>query len=53
MAFVVRRGEGLVLRLADGHSLTVTVDDARSAVRAIRSRLPETGSSYQGMPGHS
>ncbi|MFE1149401.1 hypothetical protein ACWHAO_05225 [Streptomyces albidoflavus] len=51
MAVVVRRGEGLVLRLADGHSLTVTVDDARSAVHAIRSRLPGAGSSYQGMPG--
>ncbi len=38
-AVVVRRGEGLVLRLGDGHDFTVTVDDAESAVRAIRHRL--------------
>ncbi|MFC7217688.1 hypothetical protein ACFQLX_05805 [Streptomyces polyrhachis] len=36
---VVRRGEGLRLRLDDGHYFTVTVDDARSAVQAIRERL--------------
>ncbi|CAL9655175.1 hypothetical protein SUDANB105_06770 [Streptomyces sp. enrichment culture] len=45
-AVVVRRGEGLVLRLWDGHTLTITVDDAESAVRVIRNRLlpsaPET-----------
>ncbi|HLL32489.1 MAG TPA: hypothetical protein VK545_01045 [Streptomyces sp.] len=38
-AVVVRRGEGIVLRLWDGHTLTVTVDDAESAVRVIRDRL--------------
>ncbi|WP_419993185.1 hypothetical protein [Streptomyces boninensis] len=36
---VVRRGEGLKVRLADDHSFTVTVDDAEDAVRAIRDRL--------------
>ncbi|MFE0703823.1 hypothetical protein [Streptomyces sp. NPDC058872] len=38
-AVVVRRGEGLVLRLGDGRRFTVTVDDAESAVRVIRDRL--------------
>ncbi|MFF0303534.1 hypothetical protein ACFYTV_22910 [Streptomyces sp. NPDC004562] len=38
-AVVVRRGEGLVLRLGDGHSFTVTVDDAEAAVRVIEDRL--------------
>ncbi|MFF4486516.1 hypothetical protein ACFY0F_08455 [Streptomyces sp. NPDC001544] len=38
-AVVVRRGEGIVLRLWDGHTFTVTVDDAESAVRVIRDRL--------------
>ncbi|CAM5615122.1 Lipoprotein OS=Streptomyces alboniger OX=132473 GN=CP975_03950 PE=4 SV=1 [Streptomyces alboniger] len=38
-AVVVRRGEALVLSLGDGHKFTVTVDDAESAVRAIRQRL--------------
>ncbi|NBE55463.1 hypothetical protein [Streptomyces boluensis] len=38
-AVIVRRGEGLVLDLGDGHLFTVTVDDAESAVRAIRDRL--------------
>ncbi|WP_037672733.1 hypothetical protein [Streptomyces globisporus] len=38
-AVIVRRGEGLVLRLGDGLSFTVTVDDAESAVRVIRARL--------------
>lgn len=44
-AVVVRRGEGLVLRLGDGRSFTVTVDDAEAAVRFIRERLhlPATG----------
>ena len=39
-AVVVRRGEGLVLRLWDGHTFTVTVDDAEAAVRVIKDRLP-------------
>jgi len=38
-AVVVRRGEGLVVRLGDGHSFTVTVDDAQDAVRVIEDRL--------------
>jgi hypothetical protein len=38
-AVVVRRGEGVVLRLWDGHVFTVTVDDAEAAVRVIRDRL--------------
>lgn len=38
-AVIVRRGEGLVLRLGDGRTFTVTVDDAQSAVRVIRARL--------------
>ncbi|MFE9172832.1 hypothetical protein [Streptomyces kebangsaanensis] len=38
-AVVVRRGEGLVLRLWDGHTFTITVDNAESAVRVIRDRL--------------
>ncbi|MFF5919980.1 hypothetical protein ACFY8C_16830 [Streptomyces flavochromogenes] len=38
-AVVVRRGEGLILRLGDGRTFTVTVDDAESAVRVIRDRL--------------
>ncbi|MER7759024.1 hypothetical protein [Streptomyces sp. NPDC097619] len=38
-AVVVRRGEGLVLRLGDGRTFTVTVDDAETAVRVIRDRL--------------
>ncbi|MFF5506071.1 hypothetical protein ACF1E9_30135 [Streptomyces roseolus] len=38
-AVVVRRGEGLVLRLADGRSFTVTVDGAEGAVDTIRGRL--------------
>ncbi|KEF03138.1 MULTISPECIES: hypothetical protein [Streptomyces] len=37
-AVVVRRGEAVVLRLGDGRSFTVTVDDAESAVRCIRGR---------------
>ncbi|MFF6777129.1 hypothetical protein ACFY8W_26755 [Streptomyces sp. NPDC012637] len=41
-AVVVRRGEGLVLRLGDGRSFTVTVDDAESAVHAIRTLLHRT-----------
>ncbi|GAA2918001.1 hypothetical protein GCM10020221_12770 [Streptomyces thioluteus] len=35
---VVRRGEGFVVRLGDGRSFTVTVDDAEAAVRVIRDR---------------
>lgn len=38
-AVVVRRGEGLVLRLGDGHTFTVTVDDAEAAVEVIEERL--------------
>jgi membrane protein YdbS with pleckstrin-like domain len=38
-AVVVRRGEGVVLRLWDGHTFTITVDDAEAAVRVIRERL--------------
>lgn len=38
-AVIVRRGEGLVLNLGDGHKFTVTVDDAEAAVRVIRERL--------------
>ncbi|GGY47213.1 hypothetical protein [Streptomyces omiyaensis] len=38
-AVVVRRGEGLVLRLADGRTFTVTVDGAAGAVDSIRGRL--------------
>ncbi|MGP4048167.1 hypothetical protein [Streptomyces sp. 2A115] len=38
-AVVVRRGEGLVLRLGDGHTFTITVDNAEAAVRVIRRRL--------------
>ncbi|WP_411110508.1 hypothetical protein [Streptomyces sp. c-19] len=38
-AVIVRRGEGLVLRLGDGRTFTVTVDDAESAVRVIRDHL--------------
>ncbi|AOP47033.1 hypothetical protein [Streptomyces lydicus] len=34
-AVVVRRGEGLVLRLGDGRTFTITVDDAEDGVRAI------------------
>jgi hypothetical protein len=37
-AVVVRRGEGLVLRMSDGRSFTVTVDDAEAAVRFLRTR---------------
>ena len=47
-AVVVRRGEGLVLRLGDGHSFTVTVDDAEEAVRVIRARLASTTSTTRG-----
>ncbi|MCQ4083599.1 hypothetical protein NGB36_24115 [Streptomyces sp. RB6PN25] len=38
-AVVVRRGPGFVVVLGDGRRLTVTVDDAEGAVRAIRDRL--------------
>ncbi|WP_371673219.1 hypothetical protein OG985_39585 [Streptomyces sp. NBC_00289] len=38
-AVVVRRGEGLVLSLWDGHTFTITVDNAEAAVRVIRDRL--------------
>ncbi|TRV72706.1 hypothetical protein FKN01_29170 [Streptomyces sp. 130] len=44
-AVVVRRGEGLVLRLGDGRTFTITVDDAEAGVRFIRARLhlPSSG----------
>ncbi|MEV5242974.1 hypothetical protein AB0K89_28255 [Streptomyces cinnamoneus] len=42
-AVVVRRGEGLVVRLGDGRTFTVTVDDAEAAVRVIRARLRRLG----------
>ncbi|MEV7127375.1 hypothetical protein [Streptomyces sp. NPDC093260] len=38
-AVVVRRGEGIVLRLWDGHTFTITIDNAESAVRVIKARL--------------
>ncbi|MDX2696755.1 hypothetical protein Sipo8835_18925 [Streptomyces ipomoeae] len=38
-AVVVRRGEGVVLRLWDGHTFTITVDNAETAVRVIRAHL--------------
>lgn len=38
-AVVVRKGEGMALRLGDGRTFTVTVDDAETAVRFIRERL--------------
>jgi hypothetical protein len=41
-AVIVRRGEGLVLRLGDGHTFTITVDNAEAAVRVIRARLRAT-----------
>ncbi|MFF3335351.1 hypothetical protein ACFYWX_38415 [Streptomyces sp. NPDC002888] len=41
-AVVVRRGEGVVLRLWNGHSFTITVDNAEAAVQAIRARLRPT-----------
>lgn len=41
----MRRGEGIVLRLWDGHTFTITVDNAEAAVRIITDRLapPKTG----------
>ncbi|SDJ38428.1 hypothetical protein [Streptomyces indicus] len=48
-AVVVRRGEGLVLKLGDGRKFTVTVDDAQTAVDFIRKRLMlPTGGTAQG-----
>ncbi|MFB7928134.1 MULTISPECIES: hypothetical protein [Streptomyces] len=41
-AVVVRRGEGVVLELWDGHTFTVTVDDAEAAVQVIKARLRPT-----------
>ncbi|MEV6950613.1 hypothetical protein [Streptomyces sp. NPDC051183] len=38
-AIIVRRGEGLELRLDDGKLFTVTVDDAQNAVLVIRAHL--------------
>ncbi|MEU9287187.1 hypothetical protein AB0D57_21335 [Streptomyces sp. NPDC048275] len=42
-AVIVRRGEGVVLQLGDGHTFTFTVDNAEAAVRIIRDRLRPTG----------
>ncbi|MGW6567710.1 hypothetical protein [Streptomyces sp. NPDC054975] len=39
---IVRRGEAVLLRLNDGRTFTVTVDDAESGVRVIRERLRPT-----------
>lgn len=41
-AVVVRRGEGVVLELWDGHTFTITVDDAEAAVQVIKARLGRT-----------
>jgi hypothetical protein len=49
-AVVVRRGEGLVVRLGDGRKFTVTVDDAEAAVRVIRYRLGRIASSRPAAP---
>lgn len=38
-AVIVRRGEGVRLRLGDGKLFTVTVDDAQNAVLVIRAHL--------------
>ncbi|AWZ05378.1 MULTISPECIES: hypothetical protein [unclassified Streptomyces] len=38
-AVIVRRGEGVELRLGDGKLFTVTVDDAANAVLVIRTHL--------------
>ncbi|MFJ6795318.1 hypothetical protein [Streptomyces sp. NPDC091268] len=38
-AIIVRRGEGVQLRLDDGKTFTFTVDDAQSAVLVIRTHL--------------
>ncbi len=51
-AVVVRRGEGLVLRLGDGRTFTVTVDDAEAAVRFIRDRLHLTAAGKAGPAGN-
>ncbi|MBO7940229.1 MULTISPECIES: hypothetical protein [Streptomyces] len=53
-AVVVRRGEGVVLRLWDGHTFTITVDDAEAAVVAIKARLRTgtgTGTGTETSPG--
>ena len=47
-AVIVRRGEGLVLRLGDGHTFTITVDNAETAVRVIRHRLHRLGATTSG-----
>jgi hypothetical protein len=41
-AVIVRRGEGVVLLLGDGHTFTITVDNAEAAVRIIRDHLRTT-----------
>ncbi|GAA2251103.1 lipoprotein [Streptomyces ruber] len=47
-AVVVRRGEAVVLRLWNGHTFTITVDDAEAAVRIIRDRLRRATSGAKG-----
>jgi hypothetical protein len=43
-AVIVRRGEGVMLQLGDGHTFTITVDNAEAAVRIIRDRLRRNAS---------
>lgn len=51
-AVIVRRGEGLRLRLEDGHTFTVTVDDAEAAVRDIRARIHGQDGDLRGLRPH-
>lgn len=39
VGMIVREGEGVILKLGDGGTFSVTVDDAQTAVRVIRGRL--------------
>ncbi|MFI7100639.1 hypothetical protein ACIBK8_14880 [Streptomyces sp. NPDC050161] len=47
-AVIVRRGEALVLKLGDGRTFTVTVDDAEGAMRYIVGRIGLRGGSPAG-----
>ncbi|MFG2227606.1 hypothetical protein [Streptomyces sp. NPDC048644] len=47
-AVIVRRGEALVLKLGDGRTFTVTVDDAEGAMRYIAGRIGLRGGSPAG-----